>query len=119
MRKIVAMVAAVTLALLAFGPALAGSGHDHGKAEKAQLTGWIVDEKCGKGNANAASKDCVIACNKGGSPLVLAAGDKIYKLSDQKLALEHVGHAVVVTGTVGEDGTIQVGSIEKAGDKKA
>ena len=70
-----------------------------------------MDQSCGKANANAGGKDCVLSCNKSGSPLVLASGDKLYPLSDQKTALAHVGHEVVVTGTVDAKGGIKVASI--------
>jgi type 1 fimbria pilin len=105
-KKILAMTLAALVAALAFGPALAGG------ADTVELSGWIVDKSCGKANANAKGKDCILACNKSGSPLVLAAGDKLWALSDQKAALANVGHEVVVKGTAA-DGTITVTSIEK------
>lgn len=111
MKKILAMTLATLVAALALGPALAGDG------PSVQLTGWIVDKSCGKANANAAGKECILSCNKNGSPLVLAAGDKLYGLSDQKTALQNVGHEVVVSGTVDEKGAIKVASIQKAPKK--
>jgi hypothetical protein len=97
------------------GPALAHEGQDHGK--EVALTGWIVDKDCGAKNAGAEHKDCILACNKKGAPLVLASGEKIYSLSDQKNAKEHVGHEVVVKGTVDDAGNVTVASIEKAEEK--
>ena len=108
MKKILALTVAVLIAALAFGAALADD------TQEVTLTGWIVDKSCGKANANPAGKDCVLSCNKSGSPLVLAAGDKLYPLSDQKAALSHVGHAVVVTGKLDAKGGIKVASIAKA-----
>ncbi len=42
------------------------------------------------------------------------ADGKLYKLSDKEAALKHLGYEVVVTGTMTDDGGIQVASIEKA-----
>lgn len=111
-KKILALTLAALVAALALGAALAA---DPGGS--VALTGWIVDKSCGKANANASGKDCVLSCNRSGSPLVLASGEKLYPLSDQKTALEHVGHEVVVTGTVDAKGSIRVASIVKAGKK--
>ena len=99
----------LTVALLA-APALAGEKKSEGSEFKA--TGWVVDAKCGQANANAEGADCVRSCNKNGSPLVLAVGDKVYKLSNQKLAQESIGSPVEVTGTLNGD-TIEVRSISK------
>jgi hypothetical protein len=110
-KKIVALTVAVLIAAFAFGPALASD------AQEVTLSGWIVDKSCGKANANAEGKDCVLSCNKSGSPLVLSSGDKLYPLSDQKTALTHVGHEVVVKGKLDAKGGIKVASIEKAAKK--
>ena len=136
-KKILLLVAALIVAAV---PAVAGDkkeGAKHGgaKAESAtaesvkaedakaedakpagefKATGWVVDAQCGKANANAKGADCVRTCNKNGSPLVLSVGDKIYKLSNQDLAKENIGHPVKVTGTLNGD-TVEVASIAKAG----
>lgn len=110
MKTLVSLALLLVIALAA-APALAGES-----AKDTQLQGWIVDAKCGAKNANAEGKDCILACNKGGSPLVLAVGDKTYKLSDQKLAKDNVGYEVVVTGKLEKD-EFKVASIAKA-DKK-
>jgi hypothetical protein len=107
-KKILALTVAVLIAALALGAALASD------SEPVTLTGWIVDQSCGKANANPEGKDCVLSCNKSGSPLVLSSGDKLYPLSDQKAALTHVGHEVVVTGKLDAKGGIKVASIGKA-----
>ena len=109
LKKILALTLAALVAALALGPAMAA---DSGK--EVALTGWIVDKSCGKANANASGKDCVLSCNRSGSPLVLSSGEKLYPLSDQKTALSHVGHEVVVKGTEDGKGGIKVASIEKA-----
>jgi hypothetical protein len=106
-KKIVALTVAVLIAALALGSAAADP-------QQVSLTGWIVDQSCGKANANAGGRDCVLSCNKSGSPLVLSAGDKLYPLSDQKAALAHVGYEVVVTGQLDAKGVVKVASIEKA-----
>jgi len=111
-KKILIMTLAVLVAALAFASTFAAD-----PSQEITLTGWIVDQNCGKANANASGKDCVLSCNKSGSPLVLAAGDKLYPLSAQKTALAHVGHEVVVTGKVDAKGGIKVDSIVKAPKK--
>jgi len=113
MKKLVMMSVALALCAVAAGPLMAGE--DHGKA--VELTGWIVDKDCGAKNAGAEHKDCILACNKKGAALVLASGEKVYGLSDQKTALAHVGHEVVVKGTMDESGNLSVASIEKAEKK--
>ena len=108
MKKILALTFAVLIAALTLGTAVAA------EAQEVTLTGWIVDQSCGKANANPEGKDCVLSCNKSGSPLVLSTGDKLYPLSDQKTALSHVGYPVVVTGKLDGKGGIKVASIVKA-----
>ena len=108
-----AAISALALGLV-LGVVLPALAHDgaHGKGTPTKMEGWVACECCGAQNANAAGKDCTIACHKSGKALVLVSGGKSYKLTDQKAALAHVGHEVVVTGTVGDDGTITVTSIE-------
>jgi hypothetical protein len=99
-------ILALGFLLLAALPALSGDAD-------VTLTGWITDACCGAKNANAEGKDCTIACNKNGMELMLHADGKNYKIDDQKAALKHVGHEVVVTGTMNED-VLQVASIKAA-----
>jgi hypothetical protein len=107
MRRIISTVLTLSL-VLAFGaPALAGD-----EAQEVRLAGWITDSFCGKANANAKGKDCIEACAKNGAKLVLSVDDKIYQLSDQDGAKQHVGHEVVVTGVVTDD-KIEVKKFEK------
>jgi len=76
-------------------------------------TGWITDEHCGAKGASADHKGCAMKCSKEhGAALVFYNNDdkKIYKLSDQDKAKEHIGHEVVVSGSEA-DGTIKVDSI--------
>ncbi len=108
MRKSLSVVVAVAFVVMLALPALAG---DHGK--DVELAGWITDEWCGAKNANEEGAGCAKACAKKGAQLVLFSEGEIYHLSDQKTALEHVGHKVVVKGTLSED-KIEVVSIESA-----
>jgi hypothetical protein len=106
MKRLVTLGSVLALALALLAPALAGD------AGATTLTGWIADSYCGAKNANAAGAQCTRDCVAKGAKLVLVAGGKTYGLSDQKLALEHVGHEVAVTGTVDKDGNVAVAKIE-------
>lgn len=75
-------------------------------------TGWITDDHCGAKGAKAEHASCAKKCLDQGGKLVFfnSADQKLYDLDNQKLAEEHLGHEVVVTGTA--DGTsIKVESI--------
>lgn len=75
-------------------------------------TGWITDDHCGAKGASAEHASCAKKCLDQGGKLVFfnSADQKLYNLDNQKLAEEHLGHEVVVTGTA--DGTsIKVESI--------
>jgi Protein of unknown function (DUF5818) len=75
-------------------------------------TGWITDDSCGAKGANAEHASCAKRCLDGGGKLVFfnSADQKLYSLDNQKLAEEHIGHEVVVTGTADGNG-IKVESI--------
>ena len=109
MKRSLALVAVLVLALAV--PAVAG-------AKEVMLTGYITDEYCGAKNANADGVGCAKACAKKGSELAIYADGKMYRLSDKKAALEHLGYEVIVTGTLEEDGSVKVATIAKA-EKKA
>lgn len=113
MKRLASFVTALVLVLAGITPLFAD-----GQPGSTTLKGWIADSYCGAKNANAAGAKCTRDCVKNGAKLVLVAGDKTYEISDQKLALEHVGHEVAVTGTVDNE-TIKVTKIEAAGKKKA
>jgi (2Fe-2S) ferredoxin len=117
LRKLVSTLAVALLLTAGAVPAFAGEGHAHG-GEEVQLTGYITDEWCGAKNANAEGAGCAKACAKKGAALAIYADGKMYKLSDKEAAMKHVGVQVVVKGTVMEDGTVKVASIEKV-EKKA
>ncbi len=99
--------------LLSIAVLLAGSVALAADAKPESTKGWIVDSFCGAKNANAAGADCVRDCHKKGAKLELVAGDKTLQLSDQTKAEAHIGHEVVVTGTIDKD-TIKVDKIEAA-----
>lgn len=106
MKKALIALAAVALLL----PALAAA-HDHGGS----WTGWVTDSHCAAKGAKAEHADCAKKCLEQGGKLVFYnnADEKIYQIDNQKLAEEHLGHAVVVKGTL-EGDAITVESIEMA-----
>ena len=108
MKKFVSIAATLLLGCALAAPVVAG---DNGK--DVELTGWIADKWCGASNANdeASSIACAKDCAGKGSPMVLVADGKTYELSDKELALEHLGHEVVVKGTLVGDGRLEVKSI--------
>ena len=87
-------------------------------ASPTTMKGWITDSFCGAKNANAAGATCAKDCYKKGAKLELVADGKTYQISDQKAAFEHIGHEVVITGTLDKD-TIKVDKIEAAKKDKA
>ena len=77
-----------------------------------EISGWIVDEVCGRANANPNGQACTLKCQADGARLVLYAEEEgeVYELSDQAKAEAHVGY-VKVTGTL-EGERIDVDEIE-------
>lgn len=108
-KALTALAAIAAIALLV--PAFAAA-HDH---DTGSWTGWVTDDHCAAKGANAGHADCAKKCLGNGAKLVFynSADEKIYKLDNQKLAEEHLGHAVTVKGTV-EGDTIKVESMEMA-----
>jgi hypothetical protein len=79
-------------------------------------TGWITDDHCAAKGNNADHKACALKCVKEHNAKLVFynnADQKIYKLDNQKLALEHVGHEVTVSGDA-EGDAIKVSGIEAA-----
>ena|SRR6185436_4526618 len=103
--------------VLALGLGLAAFAGDAG-AQPTAVKGWITDSYCGAKNANEAGATCARDCYKKGAKLELVADGKTYQLSDQKAAFEHIGHEVVITGSIDKD-TIKVEKIEAAKKDKA
>lgn len=113
MKRLASFVTLLVLVLAGVTPLLAAD-----PSQPTTLKGWITDSYCGAKNANKDGAACAKECHKNGAKLELVADGKTYQLSDQKAALEHVGHEVVVTGTLDKD-TIKVARIEASSpDKK-
>jgi hypothetical protein len=80
----------------------------------ADIKGTISDSKCGKAHVDASEKSqkCVAGCVKGGSAPVLVTEDgKILKIDDASKVADHLGHKVIVDGTV-EGDTVTVASVK-------
>jgi len=80
----------------------------------ASWTGWITDEHCGAKGNSAEHKSCAMKCAKEHNAALVFYNNedkKIYKLSDQKAAMDNIGHEVTVTGEA-KDGVITVSKIE-------
>ena len=107
MKKALSIAVALAFVAALALPALAGDS-----GQKVELAGWITDEWCGEKNANADGAGCAKACAKKGAELVLFSEGTVYKLSDQKNALEHVGHKVIVKGVLKGENTVEVNSIQ-------
>lgn len=101
------LAAAGLVTVLSAGPALA-----------ATWTGWVTDEHCGAMGAKADHKECAEKCHKKGSAYVFynTEDKKLYKLDNQDLAGQNLGHEVTVTGAL-EGDSIKVEKIEAAGTK--
>jgi len=113
MKRLISLGSVLALAVALTGATFAGEA-----AAPTAMTGWIVDSFCGAKNANADGQGCAKDCYKKGAKLELVADGKTYQISDQKAAAEHLGHEVVITGTVDND-TIKVAKIEAAKKAKA
>lgn len=114
MKRLISLGSVLALAAVLAAPVLAGEA----AAAPTAMQGWIVDSFCGAKNANADGQGCAKDCYKKGAKLELVADGKTYQISDQKAAAEHLGHEVVITGTV-ENDTIKVAKIEAAKKDKA
>ena len=102
------------------GAGLAWSAEHGRKVQAGEWTGWIVDSSCRGSNANAQGKGCVLACARKGASLLLFtdASRPLFGLDDQKLALQHVGYRVKISGD--QDGAyIKIKKIEAAAEEKA
>jgi hypothetical protein len=99
--------------------ALVSSG---GLAVAENWTGEISDSMCrakheapAEGGPELTSKECTLACVRGGSKFVLVTESGTYTFADQTAAAleEHAGETVTVTGEL-EDGTLSASKIEPA-----
>jgi hypothetical protein len=114
MKRLISLGSVLALVAVLAAPVLAGDA----AAQPTAVKGWITDSFCGANNANAAGAQCAKDCYKKGAKLELVADGKTYQISDQKAAFEHIGHEVVITGTLDKD-TIKVEKIEPASKAKA
>ena len=86
--------------------------------EKASVTGWLSDAKCGANAAKAMSADhqgCATSCVKGGGKWVLVESKthKVIPIHNQDAVKEsHVGHEVTVKGSMEDEDGLHVESIE-------
>jgi len=122
MTRLGALAIAAALTIAASPLAFAGPEHDHektaGPSGKVAMGGWFSDEWCGAKNANAKGEGCAKSCIENGAAVVFVSEGKVYKLAkpDQKRAIEHLGHEVVVEGSIGADGVLDLDKIEPAGE---
>lgn len=78
----------------------------------ADLSGFLMDEKCSSTPAMRGNSACAVRCIKGGSPAVLVTDDgKVYKISNQAKVTEYAGKKVVLTGDLNGD-TIDVSKVK-------
>ena len=114
MKRLISLGSVLALVLAMTAAAFAADA----PAQPTAVKGWITDSFCGAKNANASGTECIKSCYKKGAKLELVADGKTYQISDQKAAAEHIGHEVVITGTLDKD-TIKVDKIEPAKKDKA
>jgi len=113
MRKALSVSMLLCLALGTFSAVAAGDD----VAKKVELTGYITDEWCGANNANPDGVACAKSCAEKGSKMAVFSDGKLYVLSDKKAALDNLGVKVVVTGTLDQEGVVQVEAIERIEDE--
>jgi hypothetical protein len=102
----IAMKKALTLASLAAGLSYS--------AMAADVTGYVIDQKCSSNAAMRGNAACANKCIKAGSPAVLVTDDgKIYKLTHQAKVIPHAGEKVDISGKMTGD-TIAVDTIKNA-----
>ena len=114
MKRLISLGSVLALVLALTASAFAADA----AAQPTSMKGWIVDSFCGAKNANADGQGCAKDCYKKRAKLELVADGKTYQISDQKAAADHIGHEVVITGTLDKD-TIKVSKIEAAKKDKA
>jgi len=110
MKKVVSTLAIAVVLLLAVGVSA--------KAES--WTGWISDSGCGAKGTSAGHKACALKCVKGGGSYVFvnSATKDVVAIHNQDAVKEsNVGMEVKVTGSLMDDKSLHVDSIEAAGGK--
>lgn len=81
----------------------------------ADIKGVISDAGCAAKHADASEKSmkCVEGCvkNKGAAPVLVTEDGTVLKIADKEKVMAHLGHKVVVDGTV-SDGTVAIKSVK-------
>ena len=114
MARIAALAFALSLAVVASLSAQTKQAAPAGQKQPApaaeKWSGTISDSMCAKshganGGTEVKDHDCTVKCVKGGEQYVFVAGDKVFKIANQKFAgLDtHAGHKVTVEGTLKGD----------------
>ena len=83
-------------------------------AMAADVTGYVIDQKCSGMKGMRGNEACAKKCLGGGSPAVLVTDDgTIYKVANQDKVVPMAGKKVTVTGKMAGD-TITVDTIAAA-----
>jgi hypothetical protein len=87
-------------------------------ASSANMTGYVVDEKCGAKGAHAGAEACAKKCAEAGEKMVFVpdSSKEVLKLDNPDATKGHEGHHVNVTGSV-KDGVLHVDSLAMAQEK--
>jgi len=81
-------------------------------AMAADITGYIIDEKCSTVKSMRGDVDCATKCIKSGSPAVLVTDEgKVYKIAEQEKVTPDAGKKVMLSGKLSGD-TINVSKIK-------
>jgi hypothetical protein len=81
-------------------------------AMAADITGYIIDEKCSSVKSMRGDVDCANKCIKAGSPAVLVTDEgKVYQISDQTKVTADAGKKVTLSGKLSGD-TIDVSKVK-------
>jgi hypothetical protein len=86
-------------------------------AKSETWTGWISDSGCGAKGASAGHKACALKCVKGGKQYVFVNSptkDVVPIHNQDAVKEDNVGMEVTVTGSLMDDKSIHVESIEPA-----
>lgn len=78
----------------------------------ANVTGYIIDQKCSGIASMRGDVDCANKCIKAGSPAVLVTDEgKVYKIAEQDKVIPDAGKKVTLSGKVNGD-TINVSKVK-------
>ena len=78
-----------------------------------EFNAYISDAKCGAKHASDMNTKCIQGCVKGGAAPVAVVGDKVYKVNDASIVMDHLGHKVVITGKLDGE-TLDIVSVKMA-----